>query len=150
MMTTQFKLHDTLHRYNKTPAALVQASGLAKTTVYNIVNNKAKAVELATLDKLLLGLQKLTQENFGLEDILEAKQQDDWREEIFKSAKPFNWAEIEKTLPPLDVKDEAEADTFISMLEQIRKEDTTLGERRQDQLLEILEDIPEKITLESL
>ncbi len=48
MNTTQWKLSDTLRRYRKSALALARASGLAKTTVYNILHNKSKAVELET------------------------------------------------------------------------------------------------------
>ena len=144
-MTTQFKLHDTLHRHKKTPAALVQASGLAKTTVYNIVNNKAKAVELATLDKLLLGLQKLTQENFGLEDILETKQQDDWRKEIFRNAKPFDWEAVQALLPEWTEEEQIENEAFLKTLEEQRELDRKLSEKRLEMLTELVANSSEPV-----
>lgn len=144
MSTIHFKLDDTLRRHKKTPAALVEASGLAKATVYNIVNNKAKAVELETLSKLMSGLRKLTKEDITLTDIIEEESKPDWREEILKNAKPFNWAEIEKTLPPLTPEEEAEADEFIRFLEERRKESIALSAKRQEKLFELFEDDSEE------
>ena len=105
MLTVQFKIDDVLRRYKTTPAALIESSGLAKTTVYNIVNNKAKAVELETLGKLMMGLRKLTQDDIQLSDILQEETKSDWREHILKDAKPFYWQEVREQLPELSPED---------------------------------------------
>ena len=79
MSDIHFKLDDTLRRYKKTPFALVEASGLAKATVYKIVNNEAKAVKLETISKLMDGLRELTGEVVTLDDVLEETNKPDWR-----------------------------------------------------------------------
>lgn len=127
----------------------MKASGLAKTTVYNIVNNKAKAVELETLDKLMTGLRKLTNEEVTLSDIIEEESQPDWREEILKNAKPFNWAEIAKILPPLTPEEAAEADDLASSLEQQRQASRALSAKRQEKLHELFKDDPEETLQET-
>jgi DNA-binding Xre family transcriptional regulator len=96
MATVQFNLETILRRNKKTASALIEATGLAKTTVYNIVNNKAKAVELETLAKLMSGLRDLTGEPVAIGDILKEEKIPDWREEILRNAKPFDWEETLK------------------------------------------------------
>ena len=102
MIDTRFKLEPLLRQHKKTPLALAQASGLSKTTVYNLVNNKAKAVELQTLDKLMAGLERLIGRPVGFGEILEKRPsgKQERLARLLKDAKPFNWAEVEKNLPP--------------------------------------------------
>jgi DNA-binding Xre family transcriptional regulator len=97
--TAHFKLDDILRRHKVSALALAKASGLAKTTVYNIVNNKAKAVELGTLGRLLAGLEQLTGENMTFDDLLEKDSTFDWRREVLKNARPLG-AEALKALIP--------------------------------------------------
>lgn len=99
MSNVHFKLDDTLRRYKKTPFALVEASGLAKATVYKIVNNEAKAVKLETISKLMNGLRELTGEAVTLDDVLEEINRPDALEELLKDAKPFDWEEMKKHIP---------------------------------------------------
>lgn len=140
MSTVHFKVGDTLRRHNKTPAALIEASGLAKTTVYNIVNNKAKAVELETLGKLITGLRELTQAEVDISDIIEEETQPDWREELLKNAKPFNWAEVKATLPEWTEEEQAENDALLERLESERKKNRGQPSKRIQQMLEIFAD----------
>ena len=140
MSTIHFKLDDTLRRHKKTPAALIEASGLAKATVYNIVNNKAKAVELETLAKLMAGLRELTKEDIKLNDIIEEETKPDWREEILKNAKAFNWDEVQALIPEWSEEEQEENDAFIELLEQQRKLGRELSIKRTEKLLELFED----------
>ena len=142
MTTLHFKLDDTLHRHKKSAAALVEASGLAKATVYNIVNNKAKAVELETLAKLMDGLRSLTGESVTLSDILEEQTQPDWREEIFRNAKPLDWDEMMANIPDWTDEEKAENEDFIRILEEQRKIDLELDKKRDEKLLALFEDEP--------
>ena len=142
MSDVHFKLDDTLRRHKKNAAALIEASGLAKATVYNIVNNKAKAVELETLSKLLNGLRVLTGEETTINDILERKTQHNWREDILKNAKPFDWDAVVTELPELTEKEKAEGEDFIQFLEEQRKRDRSLSAARQKKLLALFEETP--------
>ena len=138
MSTVHFKLDDTLRRHKKNAAALIEASGLAKATVYNIVNNKAKAVELETLSKLIKGLHKLTGEEVSINDILEKETQPDWREEILKNAKPFNWDEMMADIPDWTEEERQENARVFEEIERERKEDAQHPSKRIEQMLEIL------------
>lgn len=140
MTTVHFKVGDTLRRHNKTPAALIEASGLAKTTVYNIVNNKAKAVELETLGKLITGLRELTQEDVSISDVIEEDTQPDWREEIFRNAKPLDLDAMMATIPDWTEEEQKENDAFIEFLESERKKNRGQPSKRIQQMLEILSD----------
>lgn len=144
MSTVHFKLDDTLRRHKKNAAALVEASGLAKATVYNIVNNKAKAVELETLSKLMKGLRDLTGEEADLSDILEKESQPDWREEVLKNAKPFDWDKITAQLPELTPEEKAKGEEFIRFLEEQREKDRLLEAERDKKLLTLFEDEPQE------
>ena len=140
MTKVHFKVGDTLRYHNKTPAALIEASGLAKTTVYNIVNNKAKAVELETLGKLITGLRELTQEDVSVSDIIEEETQPDWREEIFRNAKPLDLDAMMATIPDWTEEEQKENDAFIAFLESERKKNRGQPSKRIQQMLEILSD----------
>jgi DNA-binding Xre family transcriptional regulator len=139
MGTVQFNLETILRRNKKTASALIEATGLAKTTVYNIVNNKAKAVELETLEKLLVGLRKLTGQPLSMNDLFEVQPAS--REErlarLLKGVKPFNWEETQKHLPELTPEDQTEGDAFIKALEDLREEDRKLSLKRDQELLEL-------------
>ena len=137
MSTVRFNLDIFLRQHKTTPLALAEASDLSKTTVYNIVNNKAKAVELETLGKLLTGLRTLTGETIDMNDILKEETIPDWREAILRNAKPFDWEAIQKLLPPLTPEDKAEGEAFIAFLEEGRKRDRELSEERNRKLLEL-------------
>ncbi|CAN5874446.1 hypothetical protein BH24DEI2_BH24DEI2_20830 [soil metagenome] len=140
MSTVHFKLDDTLRRHKKTASALVEASGLAKATVYNIVNNKAKAVELGTLSKLIKGLHKLTGEEATINDILEKESQPDWREEILKNAKPFDWDAMMADIPDWTEEEKVENEEFVKILEEQRKIDRELSLEREKRLLALFEE----------
>lgn len=142
MVNTRFKLEPLLRQHKKTPLALAEASGLSKTTVYNIVNNKAKAIELQTLDKLMAGLEKLLGRPVRFDEILE-KRPDSKQERLarlLKDAKPFNWAEVEKGLPPLTPEEKAENEEFMRVLAEAREASRHLSAERDRKLLELFEE----------
>lgn len=136
MSTVQFNLDPFLRQHKTTPLALAEASGLSKTTVYNIVNNKAKAVELETLGKLISGLRTLTGENIEIKDILKEETLPDWRETLLRNAKPLDWEAMQMQLPPLSPE---EQEAFIATLEENRRRDKELSKERERRLLELLE-----------
>ena len=142
MLGTHFKLEPLLRQHRKTPLALAEASGLSKTTVYNIVNNKAKAIELETLDKLMMGLEKLLGRPVGVADILEKRPSSKQAklEQLLKDAKPYRREEVEKLLPPLTPEEKAENEEFMQILENMRKVDRQLSAERDHKLLELFEE----------
>lgn len=139
MPAVHFKLEPLLRRHNKSVLALAKASGLAKTTVYNIVNNKAKAVELATLGKLVDGLERLTGQPVSFDDVLEKEppKRNALLEELLKDAKPFDWEEMKKLIPDWTPEERAENERFMEALEQQRAIDRELSIKRDRELLEI-------------
>lgn len=137
MSNVHFKLDDTLRRYKKTPFALVEASGLAKATVYKIVNNEAKAVKLETISKLMNGLRELTGEAVTLDDVLEEINKPDWREEILKNAKPLDWDKMMAGIPDWTEEEREENSRVFEEIERERREDAKRPSKRIEQMLEI-------------
>ena len=140
MSDVHFKLDETLRRYKKTPFALVEASGLAKATVYKIVNNEAKAVKLETISKLMDGLRELTGEVVTLDDVLEETNKPDSLEELLKNAKPFDWDKMMASIPKWTEEEKAENEAFIKILEEQRAIDRKLDIERTKKLLELFEE----------
>ena len=142
MQLTQFKLESLLRKNRTNPLALSEASGLSKTTVYNIVNNKAKAIELQTLDKLMVGLERLLGRPVRFDEILEKRPTDKQERlaQLLKDAKPFHWKDIEKELPPLTVEEKAENEEFMEVLAEARKTNQQLSAERDRKLLELFEE----------
>lgn len=142
METTYFKLEPLLRQHKKTPLALAQVSGLSKTTVYNLVNNKAKAVELQTLDKLMAGLELLLGRPVRFDEILEKRpsSKQERLARLLKDAKPFCWKEVQRDLPPLTPEEKAENQEFMRLLEEARKTDLELSQVRDRRLLELFEE----------
>lgn len=137
-MQTHWKLETTLRQHRQTPLALARASGLTKTTVYNIVNAKAQAVEIETLDKLLAGLEKLIGKPMSISDVIERQpKRSTLLEEVLKTAKPFNWEEIKKTLPDWTPEEQAENEAFMQTLEEQREQDRQSSIKRDQELLEL-------------
>jgi DNA-binding Xre family transcriptional regulator len=113
-----------LRRFRKSPLALVRVTGLAKTTVYNIVNKKAKAVEVETLDKLVAGLEVLTGETMHISDVIERESHPNpLLEEIIKDAQPFDWEKVQRLIPEWSAEDQQENEAFLEALEDIRQKD---------------------------
>jgi DNA-binding Xre family transcriptional regulator len=139
MLSTHFKLAPLLRQHKKTPLALAEASGLSKNTVYNIVNNKAKAIELETLDKLIIGLEKLIGRSVGFSDIFEKSQSSTQQrlEQLLRDAKPFHWQEVTKDFLPLAPEDEAEGEAFIQALQEQSEQDRQLSAGHDRKLLEL-------------
>ncbi|MEZ4629418.1 MAG: helix-turn-helix transcriptional regulator [Deinococcales bacterium] len=133
-----FKVDDVLHQHKKSASSLIEASGLAKTTVYNIINNKAKAVELTTLGKLLMGLREITSQDLKLTDILE--EEEDWREAIFRQTKPFSWQKLQAELAQIGLEDDAKDDDFIDFLENYRTEAREASIKQDQRLLKLFAD----------
>jgi transcriptional regulator with XRE-family HTH domain len=117
-MQTHWKLEGTLRRFGKTPMALARASGLTKTTIYNIVNNNSQAVQLETLDKLLIGLEHLTGQYFSVADVLEREVKPNaLLEELLRDAKPVNWEELNQHIPDWTAEERLENDAWMNELE---------------------------------
>lgn len=137
MANVHFNLEPILRRHKTTASALVEATGLAKATVYNIVNNKAKAVELETLGKLVSGLRNLTGEAVAIGDILKEETLPDWREVILRNAKPLDWEKVVGQLPAQTPEELAEGEAFIATLEEQRKQDKAMSNRQDRDLLDL-------------
>ena len=140
-MPAHFKLEPLLRRHNKSVLALVKASGLAKTTVYNLVNNRAKAVELETLSKLIDGLERLIGKTITFDDVLEKepRERNALLDDLLKNAKPFYWDELSKQLPDLTPEEKAEGEAFVRFLEEERQKDRLLSVEQDRNLLELFE-----------
>ncbi|WP_337868534.1 helix-turn-helix transcriptional regulator [Meiothermus sp.] len=142
MVNTYFKLELLLRQHKKTPLALAEASGLSKTTVYNLVNNKAKAVELETLDKLMAGLERLLGRPVRFDEILEKRPtpKEARLARLLKGVRPFHWEEVQKALPPLTPEEKAEDEAFLRVLEEARQTDLEQSQARDRRLLELFEE----------
>lgn len=142
MVNTHFKIEPLLRQHRKTPLALAEASGLSKTTVYSIVNNKAKAIELQTLDKLMAGLERLLGRPVRFDEILEKRQSSKQERlaQLLKDAKPFHWKEVEKNLSPLTPEEKAENEEFMRVLAEAREASRQLSAERDRKLLELFEE----------
>jgi DNA-binding Xre family transcriptional regulator len=123
-MQTHWKLEGTLRRFGKTPMALARASGLTKTTIYNMVNNTSQAVQLETLDKLLIGLENLTGQHFSVADVLEREVKPNaLLEALLRDAKPVNFEELNKHIPAWTDEERIENEAFLRELEYIKQRD---------------------------
>lgn len=137
-MQTHWKLEGTLRRFGKSPMALVRASGLTKTTIYNMVNNNSQAVQLETLDKLLTGLENLTGQHFSVADVLEREVKPNaYLEELLRDAKPVSWEELNRHIPDWTAEERIENEAFLQILEQERTERLERQAKRDTELLEI-------------
>jgi transcriptional regulator with XRE-family HTH domain len=137
-MQTHWKLEGTLRRFGKTPMALARASGLTKTTIYNIVNNNSQAVQLETLDKLLIGLENLTGQHFSVADVLEREVKPNaFLEELLQDAKRVDFAELDKHIPDWTDEERIENQAFLQILEQERSGRLERQVQRDAELLEI-------------
>lgn len=139
-MQTQWKLEGTLRRFGKTPMALARASGLTKTTIYNMVNNTSQAVQLETLDKLLIGLEHLTGQHFSVADVLEREVKPNaLLEELLRDAKPVSWEELNRHVPAWTAEERLENDAWLEVLELERSGRLERQKIRDLQLLETFE-----------
>jgi AbrB family looped-hinge helix DNA binding protein len=59
------------------------------------------------------------------------------RNALLKKAKPFNWEETLKKLPPLTAEEKAEGEAFIATLEEQRRKDRELDGERDRRLKEL-------------
>jgi Cro/C1-type HTH DNA-binding domain len=104
--------------------ALARASGLTKTTIYNMVNNTSQAVQLETLDKLLIGLENLTGQHFSVADVLEREVKPNaLLEALLRDAKPVNFEELNKHIPAWTDEERIENEAFLRELEYIKQRD---------------------------
>ena len=153
MPTTHFKLESLLRRHNKSVLALAKASGLAKTTVYNIVNNRAKAVELETLSKLIDGLEHLTGKTISFDDVLEKepRERNALLDDLLKDAKPLDWDKLMAGIPDWT---EAEREENARVFEEIERErkNAKRPSKRLEQMLEIFssDEVPTGTSTEKL
>ena len=137
IVPTHFKLEPLLRRHNKSVLALVKASGLAKTTVYNLVNNRAKAVELETLSKLIDGLERLTDKTISFDDVLEKepRERNALLDDLLKDAKPLDWDKMMTGIPDW-TEEEREENSRVFEMERERK-NAKRPSKRLEQMLEI-------------
>ena len=134
-MQVNWRVAETLRRHGQTPAALARASGLNKTTVYNIVNNRSKAVELETLYKLVEGLEKLTGDSVSFDEVFEKpKPLDDWRSQVFKQARRLSKEELRSLIPDWTPEEQAHNERVLKEIEKEKQEELRLQEERQREL----------------
>jgi DNA-binding Xre family transcriptional regulator len=145
MANTQFKLKPLLRQHKKTPLALAEASGLSKTTVYNIVNNKAKAIELQTIDKLMTGLERLLGRPVRFDEILEKRpnSKQERLARLLKDAKPFSAKDWREQWPAWTPEEQAENEAFLQVLAEAREASKALSAERDKRLLELFDE-PER------
>jgi DNA-binding Xre family transcriptional regulator len=98
----RWKLGELLARHRLTALALAKASGLSKTTVYNLVNGQSKALEIETLLKIVAGFRALTGQTIAVDDIfgveavvVPAITTHPSLEEQLRHVKPFRWAAMQ-------------------------------------------------------
>lgn len=142
-MQTHWKLAQTLERYGKTPAALARASGLSKTTVYAIVNDKSKAVELETLDKLLGGLEQMTGKKLGVDDLLERRSPRSSAWSQLEGLKPVTLEQLRSFIPQWNDADPLENERFVQALQESRDEDRRRSAERDRRQAELFPSDPE-------
>ncbi len=141
-MQTQWKLDATLRQYRKTPLALARASGLSKSTVYNIVHGKAKGIELETLDKIMAGLEQLTGQKMLVQDVLNRENKNSaLLESLLKNAKPFDAKNIECLLPDWTPEEIQTDEQFWQEYEQEKQVQLQLRKQRDADLEQLLEDV---------
>lgn len=141
-MQTQWKLDATLRQYRKTPLALARASGLSKSTVYNIVHGKAKGIELETLDKIMAGLEQLTGQKMLVQDVLNRENKNSaLLESLLKNAKSFDAKNIECLLPDWTPEEIQTDEQFWQEYEQEKQVQLQLRKQRDADLEQLLEDV---------
>ena len=142
MGQVKWMLEATLRRYAKNSHALVQASGLAKTTVYSIVNGETTSVDLKTLEKLLLGLEQLTGEPMNIEDILKREPSADLSPALLAQltkAQPFDWDEVQKLIPEWTDEERAENERFWQEHRGEKRAALARDEQRLERIADVLD-----------
>lgn len=144
-MQSHWKLAQTLERFGQTPMALAQASGLTKTTVYALVNDKSKAVELETLDKVIAGLEQLTGQPMSYQDVLERRGQSLSPALLhqLRNAKPIDLETLEKLIPQWTPEEQVENERFFQALEEMREQDRVDSLEQNRELMALFPPDPE-------
>ena len=70
-MIVKWQLRRFLEHHHTTVYAVWKASGISKTTLYAITNDKMDGVQFDTLAKLLAGLEHILKRVVHIEDVLE-------------------------------------------------------------------------------
>lgn len=69
-MGVQWRVQEFLEEQGKTAYQLIGTSGLNAGTIYQIVKNKKKGAEFETLERVLIGLEKLIGREVEISEIL--------------------------------------------------------------------------------
>ena len=131
MLQTRWTLAHTLHKHGQTVSALARASGLSRSTLYALVNGKTQTVTLETLDKVIAGLEQITGLPMMLSHVMQRKptvadpnMDPDIDPELlaqFAHAKPFDWEEMQKSLPEWTDEERAEDDRYWAARENEKR-----------------------------
>ena len=70
-MAVRWKVREFLEEHNLTPYRLMVSSGLAKGTVYRLVNDNSTGISPETLNSILSALTELTGQPVGITEVLE-------------------------------------------------------------------------------
>jgi DNA-binding Xre family transcriptional regulator len=76
MVTVKWKLRQYLDAHGKTPYALWKASGLSRTAVYDICNDKQDGLRFEAMGKIMAALETLTGRAVTPNDLLEVIRHD--------------------------------------------------------------------------
>lgn len=137
MTATHWTLAQTLQRRGVTTHALIKASGLAKGTVYDIVNGKSQGITLETVDKLLSGLEQLTGERLSVEAVLAREEPADPYAHLFVNAKPYDWEVARKLIPDWTPEELAADDLYWAELAAEKRAWRDSTDKRLQQLADI-------------
>ena len=67
----KWKIREYLEKHGKSPYALWKASGLSRTAVYDICNDKQEGLRFEAMGRIVEALEKLTGETVTPNDLLE-------------------------------------------------------------------------------
>lgn len=70
-MALEWKMKEFLEAHNVSAYRLMKEAGLAQGTAYRLANNRAKGLNLETLDGVISALRRLTGKRVFLADLLE-------------------------------------------------------------------------------
>jgi DNA-binding Xre family transcriptional regulator len=71
VLKVKWKIRSYLEQHGKTPYALWKASGLSRTAVYDICNDKQDGLRFEAMGRLINALEKLTGQTVTPNDVLE-------------------------------------------------------------------------------
>ncbi len=98
----KWRLKSYLDERQLTPYSLVKVAGVSPTTIYGIAQGKHERISLAVLDKVIWGLESLTGESVGLNDLLEPEPKPTPQPEMDAETRAWMDAELAPLLEPYE------------------------------------------------